>query len=122
MGNKAQQGSNRIRNQFSEKSQANDMSKLKRKTFRVAGAGHIELSADPNCETGNARGFYFNCSWSQYASGGVLGVEEARKLAKAILKGITVSKKYTSENITKRVITSNHETPKIRRSMGKTGQ
>lgn len=64
------------------------MAKKTNKTIQVAGAGHIEISQYPSCETGNVRGFYFNCSWSKYTSGGVLGIKEAEKLANMILKAI----------------------------------
>lgn len=59
--------------------------------FEVAGAGYLQLSRDATWETGGETGFSIGCSWggSGGSAGGVLPREEARALAKAILKELS---------------------------------
>jgi len=50
--------------------------------FEVQGAGKIQLGKSTVCETGTAKGFHIGVEWGAHGyTGGVLDVEEARRLA-----------------------------------------
>lgn len=57
--------------------------------FEVQGAGEIEISKSPFSKTGTAVGFSFGVSWGRHGfCGGVLGRDEARRLANFILETV----------------------------------
>ena len=60
--------------------------------FEVAGAGNIQISIDPTCSTGGAKGFSFGVQWGRHGyTGGVIDKEEAIKLAKHIMRSINLN-------------------------------
>ena len=58
--------------------------------FEVQGAGHVGISKNADSMTGTAVGFSVGASWSKYgiACSGVMGREEARRMALFILKKV----------------------------------
>lgn len=55
--------------------------------LRVAGAGCIRISTNPNFRCGDIEGFLFETDWSdERFCGGVISRADARKLAKMILR------------------------------------
>lgn len=58
-------------------------SSIPERVFKVAGAGTMVISETANHSTGQSYGFGISVSWSEngLGIGGVLGIDEARKLA-----------------------------------------
>lgn len=69
-------------------------------SFDVAGAGNVCISKDPCHFTGSAYGFGFSVSWgSSLYIGGVLGLEEAKRMAEFILEKYNEQTKSEAELI-----------------------
>lgn len=65
--------------------------------YEVAGAGHITITGFPHLCGGRA-GFGFGVSWGEYGYiGGVLGMEEARRLANDLLEIINAQTETEEE-------------------------
>lgn len=56
------------------------------KHFEIPGAGQLRIGAKPNHLCGSAAGFHLSVSWTAHKfTGGVLGIDEAKRLANHIL-------------------------------------
>lgn len=68
--------------------------------FDVPGAGTIAISKDMSYYTGNAAGFSLSVGWGNCGLmlGGVLGVNEAKRLADFLIEAIN-NKKMTEEEM-----------------------
>lgn len=57
--------------------------------FDVSGAGNIKIIKEPHSLCGESCGFSFGVSWGRYGySGGVLGRDEAKRMAEFMLAKI----------------------------------
>lgn len=58
--------------------------------FECRGAGNLEFGTNPHCRCGNAVGFHIGVSWGRYGyGGGVIGRDNAKRLAELILQKIS---------------------------------
>lgn len=76
---------------------------MKRILFDVQGAGRIEISEQPHSMCGSAVGFSFGVSWGAYGFyGGVIGRDEAKKMAEYMLSEIAKCEETEEEERTRR--------------------
>lgn len=66
--------------------------------FEVIGAGGLRISNNNKCLCGNEHGFRFEVSWGLHGyAGGVLSNNEAKKLARHIIEGMSPNKEPVEE-------------------------
>lgn len=71
--------------------------------FEVPGAGNICMSKSCHCSTGKVIGFLFGVEWGRYGFiGGVLGRDEAKRMADFILEKCSETTETMQEEIEKR--------------------
>lgn len=72
-------------------------------SFEVAGAGNVCLSKNPCHLTGQSYGFGFYVSWGKNSySGGILGLEEAKRMAEFIIEKYNEQPKREADLVSER--------------------